>query len=81
VFCTSETEDPDYLLHKSINKHQAIYTKTESLLDSIHAADTLSIKEEWKSTLNEIMDHTRESADALHRARRTILRRRAPDLN
>jgi hypothetical protein len=71
----SETEDPYHLLHKAIDRHQAIYTKAENLLDSVHGARDLSLKEEWKSTLSEIMDHTMESADSLHKARRAIQRR------
>ena len=46
--CILEREDPDGLLHKAINRHQVIYAKAETLLDSVHNAESLSRREEWE---------------------------------
>ena len=73
MFDILEREDADRLIHKAIDRHQIIYLKTETLLDSVQHADSLSAREEWTSTLRQIIDHTAESADSLHRARRAIL--------
>ncbi|MDA4130658.1 MAG: hypothetical protein OK457_07795 [Thaumarchaeota archaeon] len=62
----------DDLIHESISKHQVIYLKAETLVDSIHVSNSLSKKEEWESMLYDVKSASLDSAKLLHRASKAI---------
>ena len=75
-----EADDPvDHLLHKSIDKHQLIALKVESLLDSVQLPHAIPERNELVASLREMIQHTLASADLLHRARRGLHGAKIPE--
>jgi hypothetical protein len=67
-----KAESVDQLIHKSINKQQAILLRAENLLDSLDEIESSGMKEKLKSELTVIFRETQETSELLHRARRGI---------
>jgi hypothetical protein len=66
------TDSVDQLIHKSINKQQAILLRAENLLDSLDEIESSGMKEKLKSELTGILRETQETSELMHRARRGI---------